>query len=112
MEYLAEKNDWVLSTWLSPWIIKDATIRVWLSASLDERARRCSESRGMPLEKAKAFIKEKDELTVKAFQDVYNIDIKNHAFFDMMLNTERLSLEESASIISMLAKGKGKAGSR
>ena len=103
---LAEKNSCVVTTWLGPWLVKDATIRVWLSASPDERARRCSEIMDMPIDKAKAYIKEKDELTVKAFKEIYNIDVKDHAFFDMMINTERLSMKESVSIISMLAIGK------
>lgn len=105
---LAEKNDCVVTTWLSPWIVKNPTIRVWLDASFEERASRCAESKNIGIEKAKAFIKEKDELTIKGFRDVYGIDINDHSDFDITINTEKLSKEESASVISMLALGKEK----
>lgn len=105
---LAEKNDCVITTWLGPWLVKDATIMVWLSASPNERARRHAMVYNKSLEEAKAFIKEKDELTVKAFKEIYSIDVLNHSFFDMMINTEKISLSESVSLISMLAIGKEK----
>jgi CMP/dCMP kinase len=105
---LAEKNDCVVTTWLGPWLVKDAIIRVWLFASLDERACRYAAKYNGSLEEAKAFIKEKDELTVKAFKEIYNIDVNDHSFFDIMINTERLTLDESVSLISMLAIGKEK----
>ncbi len=103
---LANKTDCVITTWLGPWIIKDATVRVWLSASADERARRRAEKEGIGIEEAKDCIKEKDEMSVNSFKDVYGINVKDHAFFDMMVNTERLSIEEAVSLISMLAIGK------
>lgn len=105
---LAKKNDCVVTTWLGPWTIKDATMRIWLSAGFDERAKRCADEGKISADEAKVFIKEKDELTVGAFRELYNIDVKDHAFFDMMINTERLSLKESVSLISMLAIGKEK----
>jgi cytidylate kinase len=103
---LAEGNNCVVTTWLGPWLIKDATIRVWLSASFEERVRRYANLNKTSIENAKAFIKKKDELSINAFNDIYNIDVKNHSFFDMMINTERLNIKESVAIISMLAIGK------
>jgi predicted cytidylate kinase len=103
---LAGKHNCVVTTWLGPWLVKDATMRIWLSASVEERAKRHAGDMGISVDKAKAYIREKDELTVNAFKEIYSIDVKDHAFFDMMINTERLNLDESVSIISMLAVGK------
>jgi predicted cytidylate kinase len=105
---IAEKNSCVMTTWLGPWLVKNPTIRVWLYASLEERGRRYANREKKELSDAMEILKKKDELTINAFKDIYKIDVLDHAFFDMMLNTERLSLNECVSIISMLAIGKEK----
>lgn len=105
---IAENNDCVVTTWLGAWLIKDPAIRIWLSAGFDERARRYANDHKTTMEVAKDYIKRKDEMTVNAFKEVYDIDIKNHSFFDMMINTERTGINEAASLITMLAIGKDK----
>lgn len=105
---LAAKTDCVVTTWLGAWLIKDPAVRVWLSASFDERVKRFANDHKMTIENAKDYVKKKDELTCSSFMDLYQIDIKNHSFFDMMINTEKTSLEESAALISLLALGKDK----
>ncbi len=103
---IAAANDCVVSTWLGPWMVKDPTVRVWLSASFETRTARYAEQKTVSVDKAKAYIKEKDELTVNDFKEVYKIDVKDHSFFDMMLNSEKLSMQEEIALISMLALGK------
>lgn len=103
---LAAGNNCVVTTWLGPWMIKDPTIRVWLSAGFDERIRRCANLNKVSIEDAKAYIKKKDELSINAFNEIYKIDVRNHSFFDIMINTERLNVKESLALISMLAIGK------
>ncbi len=105
---LAESNDCVVTTWLGPWMIKDATARIWLSASFEARAARYAAQKNVGIEEAKAFIKQKDELTVNDFKETYKIDVRDHSFFDMMLNSERLSMQEEVSVISMLVLWKEK----
>lgn len=103
---IASRNDCVVTTWLGAWLIKDPAIRVWLTASFDERARRYANDHKTTMEDAKDYVRKKDELTANSFKEIYDIDIKNHSFFDMMINTERTGIEEAASLISMLAMGK------
>lgn len=98
---IAEKNNCVVTTWLSPWIVKEPTIRVWVSASLDERARRYAEREKLDIKKATEMVKKKDDDTTKWIKEIYDIDVKNHSFFDMMINTEKLSINESVAIISL-----------
>ncbi|MGD0510212.1 MAG: cytidylate kinase family protein [Candidatus Micrarchaeaceae archaeon] len=105
---IANSTDCVVTTWLGAWMIKDPAIRVWLSAGFDERARRYANNHDMKIDDAKDYVKKKDELTTSSFMDLYKIDIKNHSFFDMMINTERSSLEEAAALISLLAMNKDK----
>lgn len=102
----ASKNDCVVTTWIGPWLIKDAAIRVWLYANPEVRAKRHSEREGIGIEEARNYIKEKDENNINSFKSVYDIDVENREFFDMKINTEKLSIKEAASLISVLAIGK------
>lgn len=105
---LSASNDCVVTTWLGPWIVKSPTLRVWLYASEDERARRRGKELRIPLAKARKLIKEKDTLTIRNFKKIYGIDINDRASFDLELNTEKLTVEEMTAIISMLALSRSK----
>lgn len=104
----ARKKNCIVTTWLGPWLVRDATLRVWLNASLDHRARRRANDAKMTVAAARKLIEEKDMQNIRAFKDVQGIDINDHSVFDMELNTERLSLEEMTAVISMMALGKDK----
>jgi CMP/dCMP kinase len=94
-------KDCVISTWLGPWMVKDATLRVWLTASKEERAKRTFKRDKKEMEDPVKYIEEKDNGNVKNFKKEYNIDITDHSIFEMVLNTERLNPQEIVSIISV-----------
>lgn len=100
---LAAKGNCVVTTWLGPWLVKDPTVRVWLTASVEERAKRRAAQRGIDISEARKLIDEKDKLTMAAFKDVYGIDVMDHAAFDFMVNTERVERKDSVALIAMLA---------
>jgi cytidylate kinase len=105
---MARGKNCVISTWLSAWFIKDATLRVWLNASHKERAKRLMKLK----QKGKAFIEtylhEKDQGNVKRWQRVYGVDLKDHSIFDIELNTEMFTPQEMVEIISMIALARDK----
>ena len=100
------KGNCVVTTWLGAWMIKDATIRVWLNASLEERAKRRSKINGLEMEKEMRLLKQYDQLTHDHFKQVYGIDINNHDIFDIELNSEKLTISEMVKIITALAKAR------
>ena len=105
---LAKNNNCVVTTWIGPWIVEEPTIRVWLYAPFDERARRCSVERKLSIEDAKDYVTKKDAINSKAFMDLYGIDVNKRENFDIEINTGKSKLEETVSLISMLAMGKEK----
>lgn len=105
---MAEGQDCVLSTWLGPWFIKDATLRVWLDASVEERVRRVYNREKTAMPDAIKFMEEKDKLTVKNFKKDYNINIMDHEVFDLEINTEKFSIEETVALISMVSLSRDK----
>ncbi|MDE1833487.1 MAG: cytidylate kinase family protein [Candidatus Micrarchaeota archaeon] len=105
---MAGKNNCVVTTWLGPWLVKDATLRVWLNAPIDERAARRAKELGIAKEEARKLIEEKDRLTINAFKEIQKIDVHDHSEFEMELNTHRLSQKEMVAVISMMALNKEK----
>jgi cytidylate kinase len=104
----ARKSNCVVSTWLGPWLIKDASLRVWLNASLEERSRRKAKDLGTTLAKAKSYIIEKDSYAKSQFKKLYGIDINDHSIFDIEINTEKLNHADVVSVVSMLSMMKDK----
>lgn len=102
----ARKQDCVVTTWLSPWLIKEAAVRVWLYANRDSRAKRKVRELGIPFARARKYVDEKDRLNKLRFKRIYGIDIDNHDGFDLLLNTSKLSINQCANIIIFLTQEK------
>jgi len=99
----AKKGSCVVSTWLGPWIVQNASLRVWLYAKRKARAGRVAKRDGMTLEEAEKHIADRDESNHMRYLDVYNIDIYDHSGFDLLINSERFLPEQSAEIIAAAA---------
>ncbi|MDE1851516.1 MAG: cytidylate kinase family protein [Candidatus Micrarchaeota archaeon] len=103
---IAEKQDCVVTTWMAPWLIKNATIRVWLYASLDSRVRRKMKEVKMNYKRTKKYVLEKDRLNMKRFKKIYNVDINDHGIFDICLNTEKLKVKQTVDMVIALSAEK------
>lgn len=97
------KGDCIVTTWLSPWIIKDSTLNVWLYADLDVRIRRIMKREGVSRESASKYIREKDLLTISHFKKIYKIDVMDDSKFDIKINTGRVNTENAVAIIALSA---------
>lgn len=100
----SEKEDCVVTTWLSPWLVKNATARVWLYADTNSRIKRKSEEMNVSIEKAKEYVDEKDSFNKVNFKKIYGIDITDHSAFDLTLNTSKLTIDQCADIIIFLTQ--------
>ncbi|MDE1768805.1 MAG: cytidylate kinase family protein [Candidatus Micrarchaeota archaeon] len=101
----ARKEDCVVTTWLGPWLLKDATVKVWLHASLDTRIKRkIKELGGKPLRHVKKYVIEKDDTNRKRYKRIYKIDLDNRRVFDIDINTDRLTINQAADLIIALAR--------
>jgi cytidylate kinase len=106
-----KKEDCVTSTWLGPWLIKDADLRIWLDASPDARARRISGRDGMTLAEAMDHVRKRDAHNRARYKRLYNVDIfEDRSVFDLIINTETFMPEDSASIIETAVKEKFEEG--
>jgi len=105
----ASKGNCVVTTWLGPWMIRNADIRVWLYASPLARAKRVAGRDGMGADEAARHISKRDEGNRARYLDIYKIDIYDHSGFDLLINSECFLPEQSAAIISQAAIEKCKA---
>lgn len=102
-----KKGDCVVTTWLGPWMVKDADIRVWLYASRAARASRVAKRDGMAQQEAEKHIEERDESNRLRYLEIYRIDIHDHRDFDLVIHSEKYLPQESAEIIVATALAKG-----
>jgi cytidylate kinase len=108
----AKKGNCVVCTWLGPWMIKNADIRVWLYAPSSARATRVAKRDGMSLEEAQRHIAERDESNRLRYLDIYTIDIYDHSGFDLVINSEKYLPADSAEIIAAAARSKSGAAKK
>ncbi|MEM3609466.1 MAG: cytidylate kinase family protein [Candidatus Anstonellales archaeon] len=99
-----ELDNCIISTWLGPWVIKDADLRIFLFAPIEERAKRIAERDKMSFEEALDHIKKRDNQNIKRYKKLYKIDIRNTDIFDLVINTSKLSIEQTADLVNTLAK--------
>lgn len=99
----AEGKDCVITTWLSPWLVKDATLRIWIEADIEERARRRAKLNGMNYADALKFIEVYDKTNAEYFKGLYGIDIHDHSIFDASLNNGKLTQKQIIEVIALLA---------
>lgn len=105
----ARKEDSVVTTWLGPWLIKDATVKVWLHASIDTRVKRkIKELGGKPLKHVRKYVMQKDSTNMEKYRKLYNIDLESRRGFDVDINTDRLTIDQAADLIIALVKIKTK----
>lgn len=100
----AEKGDCVVMTWLGPWIVRNADLRVWLEASEEERARRVAGRDKMAKKEALRHVRARDSNNKMRYKKYYRIDIDDRSVFDIVINTGRFAPEQSAEIIAEAAE--------
>jgi cytidylate kinase len=103
----AKRGNCVVTTWLGPWMVKNADLRVWLHAPSEVRARRLTGRDGMTLEQSRMHVADRDAGNHARYEEVYKIDIYDHSGFELVINTERFAPRESAQVIAAAARALG-----
>jgi cytidylate kinase len=100
----AEKGNCVVMTWLGPWTVKNADLRVWLEVSEEERARRVAGRDRMSPEEARKHVHARDDDNRKRYKRYYGIDIDDRSIFDVVVNTGRFNPDQASEIIAEAAE--------
>lgn len=90
----------VLGSRLAVWLLDDADLRVYLTAPLEVRAARIHKREGGRLENVTAETMKRDRSDHERYQRLYGIDSDDYQFVDMVINTEHLTQNEVAQVIT------------
>lgn len=86
----AMEESCVLGSRLAIWVLTEADLRVYLTASADVRARRIQQREGGDVASVRAATDERDRRDHARYLRLYNIDIESFDFADLVIDTESL----------------------
>ncbi|MCX7025735.1 MAG: cytidylate kinase family protein [Spirochaetes bacterium] len=97
---LARKGDCVIGSRLALWLLPDADLRVYLSASETTRARRIRDRENGKMEEILAFTRERDCADHERYLRIYGIDNDAFSDADLIVNTEKLKPDAIVEILA------------
>jgi len=99
----AERGNVVIDGHLTGWIAKDkADIKIYLTASLEERAKRIAKRDGKTFEQAMNDIKRREESNTTRYKTFYGINLDDLSIYDIVINTEKWGEEEVSETLIYL----------
>lgn len=112
----AERGGVVIDTHAGGWLLRDlSTFSIYVTASLETRARRVAERDGKSLEEAMREIVSREESMRRRFSQLYGIDMRDTTVFDLVINTEKIDADlmteiSLLAIERILSRGPGPGG--
>lgn len=103
-EMAEREKDAIIEGRLSGWMIKDADLKVYLFADPEVRYTRIAKREGKDLSTVKRETRLREEIEKRRYQKFYSIDLEDWKIYDLIINTNRLSPEKIADIISTALK--------
>ena len=104
---LAQKSSCVLGSRLAIWMLKEADLRVYLSAAEEIRFRRLMQREGGTLEETRRFNSMRDAEDTRRYKELYNIDNSDYSFVDLVVDAGSHLPEEIAMLILEKLEAKG-----
>ena len=91
---LASRGSCVLASRLAIWLLKDARHKIYLYASPEVRAGRIARRENQPAAQALAELLARDARDRQRYLRLYDIDIDEYGFADLVIDTEQLDVEQ------------------
>lgn len=96
---IGREGNCVLGSRLAIWLLKEADLKVFLTASEEVRAARIQKREGGTLEKVMRETEWRDARDHKRYLKLYDIDNNDYDFADLIIDTENYTPEEEANLI-------------
>ena len=95
----AKKGDVVITSYPVPWLTADG-LKVWLSGSVQSRAKRMSKRDGISFTKCKEVLSVRDSENYKLYKKIYGIEFgKDLRPFDLVVQTDAIDENRVADIV-------------
>jgi len=102
---LAMEGNVVLDGRLTGWVAGDwADVKIFYECDLKVRAERVAKRDSITQEKAKEVIQNRDEEDHNIYQSLYGIDSYDKSIYDIIINNEKLTMDEAKRIPVNLVK--------
>jgi len=99
----ARQGNVVLDSWTMPWLLKEEAFKVWLEASVDERAKRLARRDRISFKEALHALEEKDRETKRIYKKLYGFDLgEDFSPFDLVFDTNKLESDEVFQALCMV----------
>jgi cytidylate kinase len=101
LEY-AQKGNVLLDSWTMAWLLKTG-FKIWLAASVKQRAERISKRDKISIKEAFRVLKEKEARTKTIYKKLYGFCIgEDFEPFDLVLDTDNLAAYEVFQVLCMV----------
>lgn len=94
-----KETDCVLGSRLAIWMLKEADLKIYLQASLEERVRRIHIREGGSKEERLRETRRRDAYDTARYKRIYGIDNTDPSVADLVIETDLLSPEQVAETI-------------
>ena len=74
-------------------------LNIYITASLDTRVKRIAERDGVDYKKAKKETQARTNSEIKRFQKMYEVNIQQKGIYDIIINTDRLTIEKCTELL-------------
>jgi cytidylate kinase len=101
---MAAEGNCVLGSRLAVWMLQEADLKVFLTASVEERAGRIVKREGGNLDETLRATTTRDKNDSKRYKAIYGIDTEEYGFVDLVINTDRLDQHQVSEIIVKAAQ--------
>nr|WP_320123179.1 AAA family ATPase [uncultured Sphaerochaeta sp.] len=99
VEMALARENCVLGSRLAIWMLKEADLKIYLTATTEERARRITEREGGSYEKRLEQTKMRDANDSARYLRLYDINNSDTSVADLVIDTTELQSDEVAKII-------------
>ena len=94
LSVIKKEKNLIVDSWTMPYLSKAGT-KIWLNASVNERAKRMSLRDKIPLKEAQCLIKKKDTFSKNQFRKLYGFNYgKDLSIYDYILETDDFSIKQ------------------
>jgi cytidylate kinase len=101
----AKKGDVILEGQLAAWMAKDfSDFNIYVTASFEKRVERIAQRDGKDLEETRKETIARTKSQIDRFKQLYNVDITQTYIYDLILSTDRLSIDQCIEILVAACK--------
>jgi cytidylate kinase len=94
------ENNCVIDSRIASWVLGDySDLKIFVTADLEERAKRIAKREDMELERAIEETEKRDEENSRRYQDYYGIETDELEIYDLVVDNTDLSIEKQNELV-------------